>query len=278
MNPPKRSKSRLTTACAFAVALSAALLPGCTLMRGSDRRAWSPDQAVLPRAEIQGNQVTVRNIRNCEYRTEKDYTVRYYDKTFNLDELDSVDFIVVPFPESPRLAHTMLSFGFGGRDYVAVSIEVRKRQGDSYSPITGAMGMFDLMYVVADEHDVIALRTNYRLNDVYVYRAKATPKQAQALFIDMLQRADHLAQTPEAYNTLTNNCTTNIWRHVNHIVQNPVPYDYRVLLNGLSDRMAYDLGLLETAGSFEETKQRARVTRQAYVYRDSPEFSQQIRR
>jgi hypothetical protein len=113
---------------------------------------------------------------------------------------------------------------------------------------------------------------------VYLYRSTATPKQAQDLFVDVMRRVNKLAREPEFYDTLTNNCTTNIRNHINHLKPDEVPYDYRVLLPGCSDHLAYDLGLIEHHGSYEETRARARVNYQAYLYRDSPAFSQEIRR
>jgi hypothetical protein len=247
------------------------------LMKPSNTRDWSPDQNTLAYAEIREPLVTVRNVRNCDYRTETDFTIQYYDKTVDLRELDSVYFIVVPFPDTPSLAHTMLSFGFAGRDYLGVSVEVRRKKGESYNPVRAMFNQYEIMYVVADERDLIGLRSNHRLNDVYMYRAKATPEQARFLFLDVAQRVNKLATQPEFYNTITNNCTTNIVRHVNHLVPHKVPFDYQVLLPGYSDRLAYDLGLLDTPLSYEEAREQARVTQLAYLYRDSPSFSQQIR-
>jgi hypothetical protein len=272
-----RSPSRFSLASCAALLLLA-LGGGCAMFRPSNVGDWSPDQAVLPRAEFHTPLVTVRNIRNCDYRTETDYTVQHYDKTYDLRDVDSVYFLVVPFPGSASMAHTMLSFGFANHDYLGVSAEVRKQKGQSYSPVTGLFNQFTLMYVLGDERDLIGLRTNYRLNDVYMYRCRATPQQAQRLLVDVLRRTNRLAEKPEFYNTLTNNCTSNIVLHVNRLAPHEVPLDYRMLLPGYSDRLAYDLGLLDTEASYEEAREQARITRQAYVYRDSPTFSVDIRR
>ena len=188
------------------------------------------------------------------------------------------DFIVVPFKDAPNLAHTMLSFGFDDGHYLAVSVEVRLEEGESYSPVKGALRQYEIMYVVADERDLIQLRTQHRKADVYVYRTRATPDQARSLLMDMMQRVNQLAEKPEFYNTFTNNCTTNIVLHINHLRPGRVPYDIRVLLPGQSDRLAYDLGLLDTKVSFEETKLAARVNNLAEIHRDHPDFSQLIRR
>ena len=260
------------------LAVAATLLSGCASLHATNLGDWSPDQAVLPRAEIDGQRVTIHNIRNCQYRSADDYTVGYYDKTFDLGQLNSAYFIVVPFPGSAALAHTMLSFGFADRDYLAVSAEARRRKGESYSPAAGLLGHFAMMYVIGDERDLIGLRANYRLNEVYMYRMRLTADQSRRVFVDMMQRANELAEKPEFYNTLTNNCTTVIRQHINRVIPDKMPYDYRLLLPGYADQLAYDVGLLDTDASFQQARLSALVTRQAYLYRERPDFSQEIRR
>ncbi len=245
--------------------------------RPSNDRWWEPDQAVLAYAEFDDDLVTVRNVRNCVYYATDDYIVLHHDKTYDLRELDSLDFIMVPFREAPMLGHTMISFGFGGRDYLCVSVEIRKEQGEQFGAVQGFFNQYELMYVVGDERDLIKLRTNYREDEVYVYPVRTSPERIRELFVDVMQRVNKLALQPEFYNTLTNNCTTNIRNHINRLIPDRVPYDYRVLLSGYSDRLAYDLGLLDTQSSFEQTKRKAKVNYQAYLYRNSPDFSVRIR-
>ena len=259
------------------VVLCAGLLSGCQTLRPSNSRNWSPDQAIVPYAELKDGQATVHNIRNCSYHSTDVYEVRHYDRTYDLNKLRSIDFIVVPFSGMPTLAHTFVSFGFDGDEYLAISIEVRKEQGEGYSALKGLLNQYEIMYVVGDERDLIGLRSNYRLDDVYIYRARASREQVRAMFVDMMERANKLSEKPEYYNLVTNNCTTNVARHINRISADRVPLDYRVLLPGYSDRLAYDLGLLASEKSFERTKQDARANSLAYVYRDSPEFSTKIR-
>jgi hypothetical protein len=244
----------------------------------SNLRNWVPSLAVMPTAELSGQALTVRNIRFCHYLSEQDYIARYYDKTFDLNQLQSVDFLVVPFKDAPSLAHTMLSFGFGQQGYLVVSVEVRLEEGESYSPLKGGLRQYELMYVVADERDVIPLRTKHRDVDVYLYPTRATRDQARSLLLDMMARANKLAVQPEFYDTFSNNCTTNIVYHINRLQPGRVPLNIGVLLPGYSDRLAYDLGLLATDESFEQTKRRAQITRVANRHLDDPDFSQKIRR
>jgi hypothetical protein len=247
----------------------------------SNFRSWSPDQAVLPTAEFHGDRVTVRNVRYCKYLEPDTYVVDHYDKTIDLKRLTGVDFFMVPFKAAPSLAHTMLSFEFiddtGRTDHLAVSVEIRKEVGETYLPWKGAARQYELMYVAADERDVVQLRTNHRGEDVYLYRTTATPEQTRLLFVDVMQRANELAAKPEFYDTITNNCTTNIMRHINHIQPNRVAYDWRVLLPGYSDRLAYEQGLIEQHGTFEETRQRAHLNPKAVQVAGNEDFSRLIR-
>jgi hypothetical protein len=272
-----------TKPVAFAVYLSlltATVLfaGGCKALEPSNHRDWAPDQALLPQATIDGDRVHIQNVRNCRYLSEDDFVVDYYDKTVRLSDLRTVDFVMVPFAEIPSLAHTMLSFGFADDYHLAVSVEIRRERDESFAIWKGLARQYELMYVVGDERDLIKLRTHHRLDDVYVYRAKATPEQARALLVDVLGRANKLAAEPEFYHGMWNNCTTNIASHVNRISPNRVPYGLQVLLPGYSDRLAYDLGLLATSAPFPYARQQARVNELAYRAGADENFSTAIRR
>jgi len=246
-------------------------------MEPSNDRDWAPDMARLPYAEMDGRLVTVHNIRNCDYRTADDYDVRYYDKRFDLDKLESVDFIVVPFLASPGLAHVMVSFGFEGEEYLGLSVEIRREKGERYMPLYGVLRQFELIYVIGDERDLIKQCTDVHLNGVYVYRSKFTRDEARAMLVDVLQRANQLANQPEFYNTFTNNCTTNIVRHVNALGTRKLPYNHQVVLPGHFDELLYDKGLIPTDVSLAQARLRARVNRLAYLHGDSPDYSAKIR-
>lgn len=262
----------------LAVSGCAAVQTGPSVLEPSNDRNWVPEMSVLSRAELEGDRVTVRNIRNSKYLNAETFVLDHYDKTYRLSDLQTVDFIVVPFKYSPSLAHTMLSFGFRGDEYLVVSVEVRREVGESYSPVRGVLRQFELMYVVGDERDLILLRTKHRGDDVYIYRAKAPPERVQLLFTDVMRRVNQLAEKPEFYHTVTNSCTSNIVSHVNGIRPGRIPFDLRALLPGKSDRLAYDLGLLETDLPFEEARRRARVTERAAEYENGSDFSTLIRR
>lgn len=238
---------------------------------------WSLDQQILPSVTISNDLVTVENVRNFTYRSTTDYTPSYYDKTYDLHKIKSVDYIVEPFGEFSGAAHTFLSFGFEGGEYVAISVEIRKKKGQSFSPWKGLLKQYELVYVVADEKDVVKLRTNFRKDDVYIYPTKIDQAHARELFLNMIERVNKLYTEPEFYNTITNTCTTNIVRHVNEISEVKVPFSYKVLMPGYSDKLAYDLGLLDTTLPYDKIRERYQINDKAMKYADDKEFSTKIR-
>ncbi len=273
---------RFAAALIFCASVAAGCSTASKMLAPSNLRNWEPDQAVIPYAEIHPTQAVVHNVRYCRYLDQDIFVVEHENRTYNLAELTGVDFFMVPFKDAPRLAHTMLSFEFkppnGPPQYLACSIEIRKELGETYAALKGSARQYELMYVLADERDVVELRTNIRGEDVYRYHTTATPEQARLLLTDVLGRANELASRPEFYNTFTNNCTTNVVRHINRIAPNRLVYDYHVLLPGYSDQLAYDEGLIEHHGSFEETKAAAYVNPKALAANGRDDFSQLIRR
>lgn len=254
-------------------------LPGCTLWdRPSNFRPWSPDQALLPYAEIGDRLVHVYNIRDCLYLSADSYIVRHYDRVYDLDRLESVDFLVVPFPGLPAVAHTMLSFGFSGGEHLCLSIEIRREWDEQYQFVQGILNRYELMYVLGDERDLIKLRTNYRNDEVYLYPLRTTPDQTKTIFLDVLRRANDLAARPEFYHTFTNNCTTNLYAHLNRGLGGGVPYGLGVVLPGYSDRLLYAAGLISSSVPFDELRRRAAVRSAALQWADAEDFSLRIRR
>jgi hypothetical protein len=243
----------------------------------SNDRAWQPDVARLAYADIDGERITLHDIRNFDYRSETDFTPRWYDATFDLADLRSGDLIAV-YWMGDAIAHVMVSFGFTGDRYVAVSIETRKERGESYSTLAGFFKQYELVYVVADERDLIRLRTNYRVprEDVYVYRTEVPRENVRRLFLDYVRRINDLKDHPAFYNTLTTNCTTNILFHT-RVNPNSPPLSWKVLLSGYAPQYAYELGRLDTTLPFAELRRRSRVNERAEAADQAPDFSRRIR-
>lgn len=242
-------------------------------------RDWAPEYAKPAYATINGDLVTVHNIRNFDYRTKTDFTPRYYDKTFDLRKLDSVD-IIACYWMGDAIAHVFVSFAFGDKDFLAISVETRRERKESFSSIAGFFKQYELFYVVADERDLIRLRTNYRKDppeDVYLYRIRAPAENARRLFLDYVREINSLAQKPEFYNTLTTNCTTSILTHT-RVNPNHVPLSWKILLSGYVPQYLYEQDRIDTSLPFEELKRRSHVNAAAQAADQAADFSQRIRR
>ncbi len=239
-------------------------------------RDWTEDQTILPEVSFNENIVTINNIRNFLYTSETEYTPQYYSKTFNLDDLETVDFIVEPLA-SIAVAHTFVSFGFKDGNYISISVEIRKERGEEFSPLKGLLDQFELMYVIADERDVIRLRALHRKDQLFLYPINISKEKARELFVHMTARAQTLTQHPEFYNTLTSTCTTNIRDHVNAITDATLPWDMRVLFPLNSDEYAYELGLINTTLPLKEIRNFYEINSLVEVYADDPAFSERIR-
>ncbi len=240
---------------------------------------WQPDNAQTAYADINGDQVTIHNFRNCSYVTETDYTCQWETRSYNLANLSGAD-IFITWWGSPWIAHPIGSFDFGDQGHVAMSIETRDVVGQSYSAIRGFFRQYALTYIASDERDVIRLRTNYRKDEeVYIFRTTVKPEMARKIFLDYLQRANELHRQPEWYNAITNNCTTNIAVSADEARHVHMRLDYRILLNGKMDEMMYEHGSLVTGGlSLPELKAQAHINPVAKAAGDSPDFSAIIRR
>jgi len=241
----------------------------------SNSREWQADLAVLPWAEISGDKISLHNIRNCDYRTETDFSCDYYEQNFDLATLQTLDLLLV-YWGSPHIAHTMLSFGFADGEQVCFSIETRKEVGEEYSAVKGFFRQYEKIYVVADERDVVRLRTNFRKEDVYLYRLLVKPEVARAVFLDYLGEVNRLKVQPGWYNALTGNCTTSIRQHTRPYNPN-ARLDWRMIVNGYLDQMIYERGFLGQELPFAELRQRSYINPKAQTADDSPLFSWQIR-
>jgi hypothetical protein len=263
-------RTRLGFLVVFAI-----VLVGWLRMPPSNTRNWQPDVVLLPWADIQGNMVTIHNIRNCTYRTETDYTVRHYNRTYDLTTLKTIDLSLV-YWGSPLIAHTMLSFGFEGSGKLCFSAETRKEVGEAYSSIKGFFRNYELIYVIADERDLIGLRTNYRGEQVYLYRLNESTDLVREVFLDYLQKVNHLENHPEWYNALTANCMTSF--RINSVPYNPdARPDWRLIVNGYIDEMLYERKAIDTSLTFPELKLRSHINERAKGLDKSPDFSQRIR-
>jgi Domain of unknown function (DUF4105) len=268
---PNRRRSCLW----FSVALSG-ILVWWFLIPPSNERDWVPEHARTAHATFNGDLVTVHDIRNFDYRSEEDFEIRYYDKTFNLDDLTSVDFALSYWDGNTDIAHFIVSFGFRDQDYLAVSVETRREVGEAWSTVGGFFKQYELILILGDERDLLRLRTNFRKEDVYLYRTVLTPEEGRAIFLNFLRQANRLHETPRFYNTITDNCMISLLPDF-QAFRKDKGFDFRLLANGLSDRMAYENGMLASELSFADLKRRYHVNQYVADGSDAAGYSRLIR-
>ncbi len=287
---------RLTAAAVFAIApwLALAALPNrkrsllwtsaaCVVVFGwwlaipaSNDREWAPEYERMASAEIEGNRLTIHDVRNFDYRSETDFTPRYYDASYDLDELQTLDFVKVHWDGLVNIAHTMLSFGFEDGRYLAVSVETRREKHEVWSSVRGFFKQYELIYILADERDLLRLRTNFRGEDVYLYPTNTPREGIRFLLLDILERVNGLHEKPEFYNTISDNCTTSLATHIRKI-RGRRRWDPRLLLNGHTDEMARETGWISSELPLDEMRKRHYVNRLVEDVEDPSDYSARIR-
>lgn len=254
-----------------------ALILGCWLcQRPSNDGDWQTNVEQLAFAEINGDVVTFHNVRAFEYRTTLDYTPHWNTRTVRLSQITGID-MAVNYWGSPWMAHPIVSFQFADAPPLCVSIETRKKNGQTYSAIGGLYRQFTLVYTVAEETDVIRLRTNIRKGeDVYLYRLNISADHARERFLEYLHTINRLHDKPRWYNAITTNCTTAIRQQRD--AEKRMPFDWRMLVNGKGDEMLYERNYVLKGGlEFAELKRRSHINEAAQNEANREDYSERIR-
>jgi hypothetical protein len=241
----------------------------------SHDRNWRSEVAVMPRAVIDGDRVRITGVRNFEYRSTYEFTVRYEEREVQLSHLTALDFYVSYWSEGP-IGHTFLSFIFDNAPPLSISIETRPEVGEGFAPIASMFKQFELIYVVGDERDLVGVRAIHRQEPIYLYRLNTSADDVRRLFLIYLKRINELADRPEFYHLLTNSCTINIVRYANAAGREG-RFDFRHLLNGLIDSYLYHSGRVDTTLPYEELRRRSLINVAAQAADAAPDFSQRIR-
>ena len=262
-------------AAAVVLASFGVLLIWWSTLRPSNDLDWAPEYAHIPYGELEGDRLIMHNVRVFDYRTETDFTPHWEDRTYDLSRLRELD-LFMSYWGSPWIAHTILSWVFEEGPPLAISIETRRTRTQQYSAIRGFFREYEICYVAADERDLIALRTNYRGEQVYLYRLRTPPQQARAILLDYLSSMNELVKQPAWYNALTGNCTTSIRTHLRHL-HTAGPLDWRIFANGYADQMLYERGLVDTRVPFEELRAQCLIVPKAKAGGDGAGFSARIR-
>ena len=253
-----------------------AVLAWFIALKPSHDRPWRSEAASLPRAFIDGERVRLTGVRDFQYRSRDDFTVRYEEREVSLAHVTGVDFFLSYWTPGP-VGHTFVSFLFDDAPPLAISIEIRPEIGERFDPLAALFKQFELIYVVGSERDVVGVRTNHRKEYVFLYRTIATPEDARRLLTIYLERINRLSDQAEFYNLLSNSCTVNIVRYVRAVSATPIRFDIRHYLNGWFDAYLYSIGALASKMPFEELRARSRINEAAQAAGDGPDFSRRIR-
>jgi Domain of unknown function (DUF4105) len=259
----------------IAIALFLGVVAWWISISPSHDRPWRPEVAVMPRAVVDGDRVRLTGVRNFDYRTRNDFTVRYEERELQLSHLTGLDFYVSYFMPGP-VGHTFLSFIFDNAPPLSISIETRPEVGESFAPVASLFKQFELIYVVGDEHDLVGVRANHRHEQVFLYHLNTSADDARRLLLIYLTRINELADRPEFYHLLTNSCTINIIRYAN-AAGRVGRLDIRHVLNGLIDSYLFYSGRIDTTLPFEELRRRSQINEAAEAADNAPDFSQRIR-
>jgi Domain of unknown function (DUF4105) len=247
-------------------------------LKPSDTGNWQENVSRVAWAEIHGDQVILHNVRNCDYRSETEYSNCWSDRTLDLSKLYALDFFLTNWGIT-WASHPILSFQFSDGQRIAFSIEARYKVGQDYSVLRGFFRQYSLIVIPADERDVIRLRTNFRTDheEVYLYRLQVGPNDARKMFLSYLNYLNKIKNDPIWYNTVTRNCTSTMDRQLASDVGR-FQWSYQFLLNGKMDHLMYDRNRLVTDGlPFEELKEREHINTVAHAVGNLPDFSDRIR-
>lgn len=239
-------------------------------------RDWNPEVSRLLSYEIQGNQVTLHNVRDFHWHADGRYDAVWQNRVLNLNQITGVN-IITSYWTGPQIAHTLVSFDFADQAPLTFSIEIRKEKDEEFSAIGGFFRKYELNLVAANETDIIYTRSNIRHEQVYFFPIKMSQKQSQALFLEYLNKAHELAQKPKWYNTLSSNCTTLVFDMIQEVSQKPLPLDYRLLASGYLPNYLYDLHAISHRYSLQEWYQRAHVNPRVQSLASLQDYSSTIR-
>ena len=215
----------------------------------------------------------MRDVRNFLWRSDTDYDARWETRVYNLNDLVGVD-LIMSYWTGEKIAHAIASFGFTDGRQLAFSIEIRKEKTESYSALAGFFRAYELSIIAADERDVLGVRTNVRGEDVRIYRLRLKPGQTRALLLEYVDQVNSLANKPRFYNSLTTNCTTQIFRMA-RALNSHVPFDYRVLLAGYFPDYVYDQGVMDSRLPFAAVREQSHI--QGKATNTDRDFSSKIR-
>src|SRR5699024_315789 len=242
----------------FYLALHAVLLLWWSNLTPSNQHQWQDDVAQMTSGTVEGNAITLFNVRNFTWHSETDYSPRWETRHYDLNKLQSVDMLTSHWGMD-AIAHVLVSFGFADDQFVTFSVEIRKKQGQQFSEVAGFFKQYELSILATDERDAIAVRPNVRGEDTYLYRIDMPAAIRRQLFLSYIEQANQLLEEPRFYNTVTANCTTLVFGMMQHI-SGGLPLDSRLLLTGYLPSYVAELDGLTDGFDLAQLRDSGRIT------------------
>jgi len=212
---------------------------------------WDDDVRVLAQTEISADESEIRftGIRDWTYAKDLVLTEDYFAQTYQLKDLEKVWFYLQPLDKSGLVAHTFVVFEFdekyGDKKNIGVSVETRRRQGQEYSLLKGALKGFMLVHTWATEADLTSRRTDYYDYKLFKHELVLSEADKKGLLKAFARETDKLHSNPQFYNTVTNNCTNALAYYANQINPGSIPWHYSFVFTGKSVEYLKSLGYIK---------------------------------
>lgn len=228
-------------------------------LKPSNMRSWAVEFSRLPKIEISGHQIVIKNFRDFKWQNARVFEPVFTNEVFDLSKLERLDLIVEPFQDSDYLAHTMLRFGFSDHNSLIVSVEARREDHETYSLPAGFFRQFELIYVFGSEEDLLGLRAIARKARLYRYPIKADQRFMADLLKDLARSANSLNQTPKFYRSILDNCTTTLVKHFDRLAPQRIGLRKETILPAMTGKLLYQMGYMDTDLSYEQAKEHFRI-------------------